>query len=401
MFLVMVFGLFIWWSQKKENSWALHFNLYSKDAYGLNLLRELLWHQSGDKVLMLDEYIDELGEDTLKEYRSYISVSQRWRADSADIEALREFVEDGGQVFLAAQYVANYQLNQLFDSQVLINPFSVPSDSILLRKAESPNTPFVPIYVRDDKKVIPVYRQSLMVLSSDIKAMITGEDDELIALSLKQGKGTIHFLMEPVMLCNLHLKREEVKALADHFFVSIPDTGGIIWETGARKEARKSSSSSRANGPDERSLNTPLRYILGQKGLKESWYVLMFSLIVFLAFHIRRRQRAMPLYYPPENNSLEEVKTLSNLYLNRPIPAELVQMKIQYLRFQLKRHFGLRPEDLIQKPERSASRMGVRPELVRRIAEKIRLSEKRNDLSEGFVMDLCESINQLYEDASI
>lgn len=59
---------------------------------------------------------------------------------------------------------------------------------------------------------------------------------------------------------------------------------------------------------------TPLRYFLKQGALRWSTYLALFSIIVFLLISSWRRQRAIPVVLPPENATVQYVKTLGALF---------------------------------------------------------------------------------------
>lgn len=227
------------------------------------------------------------------------------------------------------------------------------------------------------------------------------EDGNTKAIRLKMGQGSLLLITEPVLFSNLHLRRKEVKSIADVLFQGYK-IGPILWETGIRPKLNKKQGAERSpEKSDEQHLESPLTYILSQKGLKESWYVLICTLLMFLGFYVRRRQRPMPVFYSHENQSVEEVKTLSNLYLNRPVNRELAEMKVLYLRYQLKKNFQMELLSFKREPERLSARTGVRLQLIKSLSEKLSLLQQKEELSEGFVRDLCLSVNQFYEEAGL
>lgn len=399
--LFAAFAVFLYWSQQKANKWAVHYLPESHDPYGLSLLWDLLAAESNQAIEKNQKYLDEWQTDSLHQYELYLSIGYDFYRDSSEIVALKRFISQGGKAMIAAQYFNAESLGLLTDSQLLINPFSYPSDTVNLQLPNDSNRR-AHVYVRDEKRTIAVYRQSLMFLAKDAEIVMVDEDKNNKAIRLNMGSGSLLLILEPVLFSNLHLRRKSVKTLADVFFNQYK-TGPILWETGLRKPRKKNEDSGAQSSAsnDEQISKSPLAYILAQKGLKESWYVLMFALLMFLFFHIRSRQRPMPMVYALENQSLEEVKTLSNLYLSRPLNRELAEMKVLYLRYQLKKNFQMDLSSFQLEAERLSARTGVRQTLVKSLAEKLTLFEQNNDLSEGFVQDLCRSVNRFYEEAGL
>ena len=69
---------------------------------------------------------------------------------------------------------------------------------------------------------------------------------------------------------------------------------------------------------------TPFRYILSQPALKTAFYILLIGLLGFIFFEIKRKQRAIPIIKPPDNDSLQFVRTIGNLYFENGSTARVI-----------------------------------------------------------------------------
>lgn len=67
--------------------------------------------------------------------------------------------------------------------------------------------------------------------------------------------------------------------------------------------------------PYKVTAQTPLRVILSMPALKAAYTVLILSLIMYIFFLSKRRQRVIPVIQPPANTSLEFLHTISNLHM--------------------------------------------------------------------------------------
>lgn len=65
------------------------------------------------------------------------------------------------------------------------------------------------------------------------------------------------------------------------------------------------------NGPDIGASD--LSFILSYRSFRWAWYLLLASLLLFMAFRVQRRQRVMPVLNSPKNQSLEFAKSLGIL----------------------------------------------------------------------------------------
>jgi hypothetical protein len=59
---------------------------------------------------------------------------------------------------------------------------------------------------------------------------------------------------------------------------------------------------------------SPLRFILNDPVLGPVYYLALLGILMFILINGRRRQRAIPVVDPPQNESLKYIKTLADLY---------------------------------------------------------------------------------------
>lgn len=81
---------------------------------------------------------------------------------------------------------------------------------------------------------------------------------------------------------------------------------------------------------------SPLRYILSQQPLRWALYLALLTILLFMVFTARRRQRAIPSVKEPENMSLEFAKQIGTLYAQRKDYADAVIKKYTYFAEELR-----------------------------------------------------------------
>lgn len=67
---------------------------------------------------------------------------------------------------------------------------------------------------------------------------------------------------------------------------------------------------------------SPFRYFLSQPPLRWALYLSMASILLFMIFTARRKQRAIPVIREPENKSLEFVELIGTLYYQKKDHAD-------------------------------------------------------------------------------
>lgn len=62
---------------------------------------------------------------------------------------------------------------------------------------------------------------------------------------------------------------------------------------------------------------SPFRYLLAHQPLRWALYLTMITIILFMIFTAKRRQRAIPVIQEPANKSLEFTELIGTLYFQK------------------------------------------------------------------------------------
>ena len=101
---------------------------------------------------------------------------------------------------------------------------------------------------------------------------------------------------------------------------------------------------------------SPFRYFLSQPPLRWALYLSMVSILLFMIFTARRKQRAIPVIREPENKSLEFAELIGTLYYQKKDHADLVRKKYLYFAEELRREIQVDVEEVAE-DERSFGRI--------------------------------------------
>jgi hypothetical protein len=85
---------------------------------------------------------------------------------------------------------------------------------------------------------------------------------------------------------------------------------------------------------------SPVRFILSNQSLRVAWYIIIFTILIYFIFGSRRKQRPIPVIKPPENISLEFIKSIARLYFKGQNHADIAKKKVMYLREYLRNKYG-------------------------------------------------------------
>ncbi|MDR0893236.1 MAG: DUF4350 domain-containing protein [Mediterranea sp.] len=112
------------------------------------------------------------------------------------------------------------------------------------------------------------------------------------------------------------------------------------------------------------SAQTPLRYLLKHPPLRWALYLSMLTILLFMLFTARRRQRPIPVVRPPQNRSMEFVELIGTLYYQQKDPADLVRKKFTYFAETLRREAQVDIEEPSE-DERTFDRLAQKSGLAR------------------------------------
>lgn len=90
---------------------------------------------------------------------------------------------------------------------------------------------------------------------------------------------------------------------------------------------------------------SPFRYFLSQTALRWGLYLTMFTILLFMIFTARRRQRPIPVIRQPENKTLEFTELIGTLYFQKKEHGDLVRKKFTYFAEALRREIQIDVED--------------------------------------------------------
>jgi hypothetical protein len=138
--------------------------------------------------------------------------------------------------------------------------------------------------------------------------------------------GEIYIHSFPELFANVATKNPSV--YADHFNILLKELNG--------KKVFITSSAALGSRTDE----NPLEILLKNKSLATAYYTILLTLLLFLLFGSKRKQRPVPIIEPIKNTSLEYINTLARLYELQDQNHKLVmKMKDNFYHTMAKRFY--------------------------------------------------------------
>lgn len=120
---------------------------------------------------------------------------------------------------------------------------------------------------------------------------------------------------------------------------------------------------------------SPFRYLLAHQPLRWALYLTMITILLFMIFTAKRRQRAIPVVREPANKSLEFTELIGTLYFQKKDHVDLIRKKFAYLAEVLRREIQVDIEEVADDKrsfERIARKTGMDAEDIAKFIHEVR-----------------------------
>ena len=385
--LLLAFSAFILYelNKPKELSWRVSLSKRDKNPYGTYILNDLLARtlrqsevRHSNKTLF--ELFHEGGTENL------LILCQSFNPDESDLNALFEMLDAGANIFIASSaYRGKFRdtLN-LEVAGILLND-SLKNLGLNYLGALEDSTPvhFVNPHLGDKnyyfkKRTVIEYFES--VDTTRTRVIAENESGYPVMTITPWSNGNIILTTLPLSFTNYYLLWNQ-----NHEFVSgalsyLPDKD-VIW-TEYYQLGRQESGS-------------PIRFVLSNESLRWAYYIMLFTLLTFVFFEAKRRQRIIPIVKPPENTTLEFAETVSHLYYNHGDHLNLALKKILFFKEQIRTRYYVQTsvldDDFYQE---LSNKTGQNIETVQSLFQQIAQVEARKRISETELFNLSKKLDE-------
>jgi hypothetical protein len=252
---------------------------------------------------------------------AYLFINSNLHFSKLDARYLMQFAEAGNDVFFAAN---NFWGNPVADSLNISSDyyyyFPLPADS-----AKSHSFNFCSKALQSKKDY--TYKKgffSTFFRSFDtarVEVLATSDDTNAVFLRAPWGKGNFYFLSAPDIFTNYFIVNNPNREFA-YKALSYLHADQIWWDEYYKDFNAKNGS--------------PLQFIFGNDSLYAGYLLALISLIVFMIFALKRRQRSIAIVRPLENTTLQFVEVVGSVYYNsrnhRIIAEEKINAFYEFLR---------------------------------------------------------------------
>lgn len=245
------------------------------------------------------------------------SVTDQYQFDDASTQQLLFFAKEGNTIFISAKSFPKALKDSLqFD----------------IKEREAYNTKFYSSTVSQKTpyhfEIFPSELYFNKFNKSNTKILGNLHEGKYILpnfIEIKHGNGKFILHLQPIAFTNLYLLKDNFKYTES--VCSYIDTKNIYWNV---------------EGIEGDSISdSPLRFIFSQPALKWAWYLSLLSIILFMFFNAKRRQRIIPIKEPIKNTTIEFAKTIGNLYFLEKNHHDIAHKKIVFFLEKIRKDYYL------------------------------------------------------------
>ena len=141
-----------------------------------------------------------------------------------------------------------------------------------------------------------------------------------------------------------------------------------------------------------------LRVFFKHPELEFAYSLAIFSLILFVLYDIKRRQRIIPIADPLTNSSLAFVNVVGSVYYHERNNLDIALKKINYFMEYLRTRYYLKTNDIDSKfAQVLIEKTGINEALAKTLTKHFIQTPTMGDLSDTQLINLNESIEQFYK----
>ena len=316
--LGLVIGLiiFIDATRPKPVNWTPTYSAKDKIPLGLYILdQETPVLFKGAKIEKLKatpyEFFDNLYDYEKKQYKgkgSFLNIAYRHELDEESVKELIYFAEHGNTVFLSTQDLPVSLLDTL---GVRMAGGYMIKDSLDFYTAKNSKEKY-----NFKEGIGTTYFDSISDKTEVLGYQKLKDEEYPNLIRVPFGYGCFVLHTQPAAFSNFHLLKGNHHKYAEKVLSTIPE-GDIYWLVSSYGNENKISGS-------------PLRYILSQPALKWALWIGLLTLIIFMIFNAKRKQRIVPEIPPLKNTTVDFAKTIGNLYYQEGNHHTIIEKQIIY-----------------------------------------------------------------------
>lgn len=317
--------------------------------------------------------------------RALFLVTKDFDAEEYELNRLYSFAKNGNHVFIIAHGLS-YEASKFFncsDNEISYD-FDMP-DSLkvnLLKPPFAQSTPFIFPGKKYESYFSKIDTTKALVLGQ-------GENGKVNFIRMKVGNGAIFLHLAPMAFSNYFLLHKKNIEYYENVLSVIPqNVSAVVWNDYYLTKMRVNKER------DPSWFRVLLKYPAFRWGLLTA----LGTLLLFVLLEMRRKQRMIPEWTKPKNDSMDFVKTIGRLYFDKGDHKNLVKKMgayfLEHMRTQYKLSTHIIDDDFVLAVHHKTA---YPLEEVRSIVRFIQFVETAPAISEGQLSDFHKQLELFYQ----
>ncbi len=386
---------------KKRYHWFENYRAASDQPYGASFIKKMVESYRPDGKFTFNDRkpLSKLLVDVSDQPNTdYVFIGESVHLDEKSASALAHFIEAGGNALIASLTPPESLLAAMYYAEcgypVEYDYHRSVSVGLNFYHADLKTRQAVPYAFRFGTEDVDYsweyFSEKIFCDSTRSVAALGYQDSERVNfIRIRVGTGNLYLHTNPLVFTNYFLTDRAKVAYASSVFSHL-DGRDIIWDEFSKIPLPSSTNS----------YDSPLYYIMQQPSLKYAWWLLLATVLIYVFFAAKRKQRAIPVIEPKSNTSLEFVNMISRLYYKNGNHLDMAHKKMRYFLYFVRFKYGIHAEKFSDAHIRRLSEKSkVELSEVAVIFSRYYLIEEKfkNNIEANRLVDLYDSIDNFYK----
>lgn len=390
--MLLLFALLVWveYNTPKPVDWRRTYSGEDKIPFGCNAFYRLLDEDlyKGNAVIKNETPYNVVNEN--EKTVAYLFIGGNLTFSRLDSRRLLEFVKEGNTVMIASAQLTGlladtFHIEEAYDYKLYVDTMLKPSFNFCsaFMKAKKPYT-----YPRSMD--ISYYKS---FDTSRVKMLAATPDSNAVFVSAALEKGKIYFFSLPDVFSNYFVVNEYNREAA-YKVISYAGGATLWWDEYYKGYKEKT--------------DHPLQFIFNHDALYAAYCLSLVSLIIFMVFALKRRQKAVPVIEPLKNTILQFTEVIGSVYYNAKNHKIIAQEKINSFTEFIRSRFSVNVHPLtMQGPhlakvteadiERIAALSLISTDSINKLLRFIQYISSQPSITENELVELNTLIEHFYK----
>jgi hypothetical protein len=306
---------------------------------------------------------------------NYLMIAQKVELNKEDLKAMLKYISAGNSVFISAFSFDGYISDSLklsTGAEYSKKDLTLNFTASKLKKAGG--------YQFDNSISTQYFSEFDTTRATVISQNQYGKANYL---NYKFGKGSLYLFANPQVLTNYSVLKPDGARYAANVLSYLPVASNIYWD--------------QFQNHDITADQSPMRVFFSHPGLQWAYYLSLATLLIFVLYEIKRRQRVIPVIEPLKNSTVEFVSVVGRVYYEQRDNRDIAAKKIVYFAEHLRSVFGLKTgiydNDFLLSFIRKT---GVEESLARDIVNHINFLSHQSQITDHELIVLNQLIEEFY-----